>query len=176
MPAPVRISLAALLLALYAGFAPRLQADGPHPQGGSLQQHYDAAEQLLKSNQLDKAAAEFRAFLSEAIGELAVGHAHLGDYAQAAPLFDEAIALAPDSPHLRLEFAGASLLAGDFAEAQSISAAYLSAFPGQPSADLARAHQIQGRALLKANQDKEARKELEAAFALDPTFANGYDL
>ena len=41
---------------------------------------------------------------------------------------------------------------------------------------LAQAHQVLGRALLKLNQDQEARKELEAAVALDPTFPNGYDL
>ena len=33
-----------------------------------------------------------------------------------------------------------------------------------------------GRTLLKLNRNQEARKELEAAVALDPTFPNGYDL
>jgi tetratricopeptide (TPR) repeat protein len=176
MPAPVRFFLAAALVAFCAGFAPRLEADGPQPQGGSLKEHYDEAERLLKANELDQAADQFRAFLSEAIGELAIEQAHLGKYTKAAPLFDEALGLAPDSPHLRLEFAGASLLDGDFAEAQSLSAAYLQDFPGEPSLSLAQAHQIEGRALLKMNKDKEARKELEAAAALDPSFANNYDL
>ncbi len=176
MPLPLKVFLAAALLALGAGFAPCLQADGGQAQGDSLKAHYDAAESLLRAGKLDQAADQFRAFLAEAIGELAIERAHLGEYAKAAPLFDEALAQAPDSPHLRLEFAGATLLDGDFAEAQSLAAAYLRDFPGEPSASLAQAHQVDGRALLKLNQDKEARKELEAAVALDPSFANGYDL
>lgn len=176
MPASIKISHAALLIALCAGCALPLQADGPPPQGASLQEHYDAAEQLLKANQLDQAAAQFRSFLSEAIGELAVGQAHMGDYAKAEPLLDEALELAPDSAQLRLEFASASLLDGDIAEAQMLSAAFLTDFPSASAASLAQAHQIQGRALLRTNHDKEGRKELETAFALNPTFANGYDL
>jgi tetratricopeptide (TPR) repeat protein len=176
MPARVKLLFATALLALCAGFALRVQADGPPLQGESLKEHYDAAEEFLKANKLDQAADQFRAFLAEAVGELAIGRAHLGEYAKAAPLFDEALALEPDSPHLRLEFADATLAGGDFARAQSLSAAFLKDFPGEPSASIAQAHQIQGRALLKMNQDKEARKELEAAFALDPTFEHGYDL
>jgi tetratricopeptide (TPR) repeat protein len=176
MPAQVKFLLASALLALCTGFAPRLQADGPQSQSEPLKEHYDAAEQFLKANKLDQAADQFRAFLAEAVGELAIERAHLGEYAKAAPLFDEALTLAPDSPHLRLEFAAASLLGGDFVRAQSLSAAFLKDFPGEPSASLAQAHQIQGRALLKMNQDQQARKELEAAFALDPSFENGYDL
>jgi tetratricopeptide (TPR) repeat protein len=176
MPAGVKVFFAVALMALGAGFAPSLHADGGLAQGDSLKGHYDAAENLLRANKLDQAADQFRAFLAEAIGELAMGRTHLGEYAKAAPLFDEALALVPDSPHLRLEFAGASLLNGDFAEAQLLAAAYLKDFPGEASASLAQAHQIEGRALLKLNEDKEARKEFEAALVLDPSFANGYDL
>ena len=176
MPAPVKILFTAALIALCGGLLPRLQADGPQAQGESLKEHYVGAEQLLKAGKLDQAADQFHAFLAGAIGELAIESAHLGEYGKAAPLFNEALLLAPDSPHLRLEFAGASLLNGDFAEAQTLAAAYLRDFPGEPSSSLAQAHQIEGRALLKMNEDKEARKELEAAVALDPSFPNGYDL
>ena len=41
---------------------------------------------------------------------------------------------------------------------------------------LAQAHQLLGRTLLKLSNDQEARKELELAVDLDPTFPNGYDL
>jgi tetratricopeptide (TPR) repeat protein len=176
MPAPVRFFFATVLIALCAGFAPCLQADGQQTQGESFKEHYDLAEHLLKENELNQAADQFRAFLSEAIGELAIERAHEGDYAEAERLFDEALALAPDAPQLRLQFAGASLLNGDFPEARSLSLTFLKDFPGEPAASRGEGHQILGRALLKMNQDKNARNELEQAVALDPSFQNSYDL
>ncbi len=140
-----------------------------------LQEHYDSAQHFLKLGNRDQAAREFRAFLVEAIGQLAAGRAQSGDYTKASLLFDEALALVPDEPELRLEYAQAALEANDFPHAQSLAEAYLKDAGGSPQS-LAQAHQILGRALLKMNRDQEARKELEAAMALDPSFANGYDL
>jgi tetratricopeptide (TPR) repeat protein len=177
MPPPVRFLVSSALIAICAcTSAARLPAEVPQPNGSSLQEHYEAAERLLKANKLDQAADQFRLFLSAAIGELAMGRAHLGDYARAAPLFDEALALEPESLSLGLEFANASLLDGDFAEAQSLSAAFLADFPGASSTELAQAHQILGLALNRTHRDQEARKELEAAVRLDPSFTNLYDL
>jgi tetratricopeptide (TPR) repeat protein len=176
MRAAVKILFTTALLALCTGSVPRLSAYGAQAQEESLKQRYDDAERLLAANQLDQAADQFRAFVSEALGELAIGRTHLGEYATAAPLFEEALKLAPDSPDLRLAFASTSLLGGDFARAQSLSAGFLTDFPAASSASLAQAHQIQGRALLKMNRDQEARKELEAAAALDPSFDNEYNL
>jgi tetratricopeptide (TPR) repeat protein len=177
MLAPVRFLVSSALIAICAcTSAARVPAEAPQPAGSSLQEHYEAAERLLEANQIDQAADQFRLFLSEAIGALAMGRAHEGDYAKAAPLFNEALALEPKSPSLRLEFANASLVDGDFAEAQSLSAAFPTDFPGASSTDLAQAHQILGLALNRTHHDQEARKELEAAVALDPSFTNLYDL
>jgi len=52
---------------------------------------------------------------------------------------------------------------------------FIQKYPGDRQ-QLAQAHQLLGRTLLKLNRNQEARKELEAAVALDPTFPNGYDL
>jgi len=97
------------------------------------------------------------------------------DYGQAAPLFDEALALEPDSPSLLLDYARTALMLGDFAHAKTLATEFIRKFPGDRE-KLAQAHQLLGRTLLKQNRDQEARKELEAAVALDPTFPNGYDL
>ncbi len=141
----------------------------------TLQEHYDAALRFQKDGNLDKAAAEYRAFLADALGDLAASRAHAGHYASAASLLEKALALVPDSPELNLEYARTALLAGDFARAETIARDFLHDYPGDPQR-LAQAHQILGRALLKMNRDQDARKELEAAVALDPSFENGYDL
>jgi tetratricopeptide (TPR) repeat protein len=130
---------------------------------------------LQQTGKLSEAAEQYRAFLAEALGELAMGYGVVRDYGQAAPLFDEALALEPDSPSLLLDYARTALMLGDFAHAKTLATEFIRKFPGDRE-KLAQAHQLLGRTLLKQNRDQEARKELEAAVALDPTFPNGYDL
>jgi tetratricopeptide (TPR) repeat protein len=141
----------------------------------SLQKHYDAAQEFQRGGKLTEAAGQYRGFLSGALGELALGYAVVPDYGRAAPLFDEALSLEPNSPTLLLDYAGTSLTIGDYVHAKTLATEYIRMYPDDRQ-KLAQAHQVLGRALLKLNQDQEARKELEAALALDPTFANGYDL
>ena len=142
---------------------------------GSLRLHYNNAQELQQTGKLNEAAEQYRAFLAEALGELAMGYGVVQDYGQAAPLFDEALALEPDSPSLLLDYARTALMLGDFAHAKTLATEFIRKFPGDRE-KLAQAHQLLGRTLLKQNRDQEARKELEAAVALDPTFPNGYDL
>ena len=142
---------------------------------GSLQRQYDQAQEFQRIGKLGEAAGQYRAFLGGALGELALGYAVVPDYARAAPLFDEALSLAPDSPMLLLEYAQTSLTMGDLAHAKTLAAEFIRRYP-EDRQKLAQAHQVLGRALLKLNQDQAARKELETALALDPTFANGYDM
>ncbi len=141
----------------------------------NLQKQYDKAQELQGAGKLAEAAGQYRVFLAEALGELALGYAIVPDYARAAPLFDEALALEPDSPSLLLDYARLALTMGDLAHAKTLAAEFIRRYPDDRRR-LAEAHQILGRALLKLNQDQEARKEFEAAVALDPTFATGYDL
>lgn len=158
---------------LYAG--PRAQTGDKGSLGGSLQQHYDAAQHLQQTGTLNEAAEQYRAFLGDALAELAMGYSLARDYAQSAPLFDEALALEPKSPELLLDYARSALTLGDPGHAKALVTEFIRDFPGDTQT-LAQAHQVLGRALLSLNQDKDARKEFEAAVALDPTFANGYDL
>jgi len=140
-----------------------------------LQKRYNDAQELQRAGKLSEAAGQYRAFLGDALGELAMGYSVARDYAYAAPLFDEALNLEPDSPSLLLDYARTSLMLGDPEHAKTLAADFIRKYPSD-SKELADAHQVLGRALLKLNRDQEARKELEAALALDPSFANGYDL
>jgi tetratricopeptide (TPR) repeat protein len=142
---------------------------------GALQQHYNDAQKLQQMGKLTEAAVQYRAFLADALGELAIGYVLVPDYTQAAPLFDEALTLEPDSPSLLLDYARTALVLGDLDHARTLATEFIQKYPGD-RVKLAQAHQLLGRALLKLNLDQEARKELEAAVALDPTFINGYDL
>jgi tetratricopeptide (TPR) repeat protein len=141
----------------------------------SLQQHYNDAQESQRTGRLNEAAQQYRAFLADALGELAMGYGLMRDYTQAAPLFDEALAAEPDSPTLLLDFARTALMLGDLARANTLATEFIQRHLGNRE-QLAQAHQVLGRTLLKQNRNQEARKELEAAVSLDPTFPNGYDL
>ncbi len=142
---------------------------------GSLQQHYNDAQELQRTGKLSDAAEQYRAFLANALGELAIGYVLVPDYRHAAPLFDEALTLEPNSPSLLLDYARTALVMGDLDHAKTLAMEFIRKYPDDRE-KLAQAHQVLGRTLLKLNQDQQARKELEAAVALDPTFPNGYDL
>jgi len=171
-----KFSLVLSCVMLCASAAP--QAAGPAAQIGNrstMQQHYDAALGFQREGQLDRATDEYRAFLVDALGQLAADHAQIGDYSGAAPLFDEALRLAPGSDALERQYARAALLAGDYARAETLSRTLIQSAAGGIR-DIAEAHQILGRALHKTNQLQDAKKELETAVALDASYANAYDL
>jgi tetratricopeptide (TPR) repeat protein len=140
-----------------------------------LQQLYNEAQELQRTGRLNEAAEQYRAFLADALGELAMGYGLAQDYTHATPLFEEALALEPDSPALLIDYARTALAQGNLAHAKTLATEFIQKYPGDRQ-NLAQAHQVLGRTLLKLNRNQEARKELEAALALDPTFPNGYNL
>lgn len=165
-----RLRCATLLLLL---IAPAIA--GQTRSASPLIADYNSAQELQRAGKMNEAAEQYRAFLAEALGRLAMEYSAARDYQNAAPLFDEALLLEPDSPFLLLEYARAALTLGAPDHAKTLAAEFVQRYPSD-RAQLAQAHQLLGRALLKLNRDQEARKELEEAVALDPTFANGYDL
>ena len=172
----LKLRSTSLILLLLSALALCGQAGNQESIGsGSLRQHYNDAQKFQQMGKLSEAAEQYRAFLAEALGELAIGYVLVPDYTHAAPLFEEALALEPDSPNLLLDYARTSLLQGDLAHARTLATEFIQRYPSD-LIKLAQAHQVLGRTLLKANQDQEARKELESAVTLDATFANGYDL
>ncbi len=172
---PAKLLGAILVLLLFAEVGLQGQATGKRPAADALGRHYDRAEKLQQAGKLIDAAAEYRAFLAGAIGELAMGYGLARDYRHAAPLFDDSLALEPDSAEPLLNYARTALVLGDLDRAKTLAANFISRNQGSRT-QLAQAHQVLGRTLLKMNQDREARKELETAVDLDSTFPNGYDL
>jgi tetratricopeptide (TPR) repeat protein len=172
---PLRFAVASLLLVFsHTGLA-QAQAQNFETGGSSLKGDYDAAERFRKDGNFDRAAAEYRRFLATALDELANSRAGIGDYAKASALFEEALALTPDSAALRRDYATAALHAGALERAESLARDFLNA-SADNSEDLAAAHRILGQVLHQMNRLQESRKELEAAVALEPSYASEYDL
>ena len=154
-----------------------LLAQRKNAEAGSavLRQHIDAAHRAERAGNLDEAAEQYRAFLTQALAQLALDHEQLGDYTKTTAYFDEALELTPEALSLRRDFALAALQAGDLQRAETLTR-FILANPPQESGEQARAHQILGRILLKMNRDQEARKEMEASIALAPNFEDQYGL
>jgi tetratricopeptide (TPR) repeat protein len=140
-----------------------------------LKQHYDAAQKLQSAGNYDQAARQYKIFIADALGELALDRAHAGDYQRAAPLFDEALKLAPNSPILQIEYAQAALRQGELSRARLIADQVLDAYASNPKAS-AKAHLILGSILLKQGKEREARQQFETAVAREPDFEDGYAL
>jgi tetratricopeptide (TPR) repeat protein len=166
--------LSVFAVPIFAAVIPAQRKDS-ETGSGTLRQHIDAAHRAERAGNLGQAAEQYRAFLTQALDQLALEHAQLGDYAKTTAYFDEALELTSDAFQLRLDYAIAALQAGDLQRAETLTR-FIFAHPPQKSEDLARTHQILGRILLRMNRDREAKKEMEAAIALTPNFENLYGL
>jgi len=173
IPAQLMI-LSVFAVPFFAAVIPT-QRKNADPESAALRQHMDAAHRAERAGNLDEAAGHYRAFLAQALDQLALEHEQLGDYAKTAAYFDEALELTPDSFPLRLDYDLAALQAGDLQRAETLTR-FILAHPPQESSELARAHQILGSILLRMNRDREAKAEMEAAIALTPNFENLYGL
>lgn len=151
------------------------QTSAVAPGGTDLQQRYDAAQRYQSEKDLANAAVQYRFFLADALGELAVERVAAGEYERGANHFDEALKLEPNSPELELEYAGASLDSGSVERAKLLATRAL-ASAGSDAGLAANAHAMLGRTLLKMNQAAAAKQEMEASVELDPTFEHGYEL
>src|SRR5208282_5268820 len=163
------------ILLLCSAVAAQAPANDLQSKNSTLQSLYEAAQQSQKTGDLSQAAESYRGFLAQALGELANSHAQIGGYGRASALFDEALILNPGSPSLERDYAATALEAGDLKHAETLARGLLNDYPDDPKG-LALVHQILGRALHRMNRDQEARKEMEAAISLDPSFTNQYDL
>src|SRR6266853_4201897 len=79
----------------------------------TLQQHYQAARTFAVGGDTERAAAEYKAFLAEAMRQMANARAHAGNFTSAFQLFEEAIQVAPDSPLIREGYSTALVLGGE---------------------------------------------------------------
>ena len=171
----VRLVVSCTLVALLTTANARPRPQGARPPASSLQDLYDAALRFQKAGDLHQAALEYREFLAAALDEMANGRSWAGDYAKASSIFDEALALIPAEPALERDYARSALRAGDLKHAEALARGLLNQ-DSNDAREQAQAHQILGLTLHRMNHDQDARKELESAVALDPSFTNQYDL
>lgn len=138
-----------------------------------LQQMYDAAQRAQSAGNLTDAARDYQNFLAGALRHLADDNVRAGDYPSGAKLYDEALAVVPESEaiELRLAYAQTALVARDISTAKAQAQIVVAADPKSSTARL-----ILGEALLQTDENEEARTQLEAAVALDPNYKNGLAL
>jgi len=142
-----------------------------------LQQHYDAAEASQAKGDLAQAATEYKLFLAEALHRVANGRAQVGEYSEAAPLFDEALKFTPDNSALEMDYAEAALDAHDLPKAQHLAQELIDSSP-KNARDLrmAKLHWLLGQVMLGIVDVNRARDQFVAAVAISPTFENQYAL
>jgi len=174
---PPGTAWASLLVLLCALPTPTQQPQRPPPahDDSILQRRYDAAQKFQAANDLDHAAQQYRIFIADALGEIALGRAHSGQYDKAANDFDTALSLVPDFPAMKIQYARVALDSGNLDHAKLLASGVIETYPNNPKV-AADAHAILGRVFLKSNDDTKAKQQFEAAVALDPTFENGYEL
>ncbi len=171
-----KLCLAAVFYAsLAAGISPAQGTGGvdkskptQKPQD-SLQQRYDAARTFQIAGDQEKAAAEYKVFLTQALTLAANARANSGDLKSASQLLDEAATLSPDDKNLNLSRASTLLRAGKLAEAKSLLDGVLQADPRD-----AQAHYLLGSILFRENDLKGAKEHLEEAVVAAPNFPTGY--
>ena len=143
----------------------------------SMQQHYDAAEHFQGDNDLEQAAFQYQLFLSDALRVIANDRAHIGEYKEAVPLFDNALKLTPNDAALQMDYAEAAFAAKDFTKTKILAREAINSYPKNlKSADVAHAHSILGSALWETGDRTESIQQLETAVAIDPTIENFHAL
>jgi tetratricopeptide (TPR) repeat protein len=142
-----------------------------------LQQHYDAAEALQAKGDLTQAASQYKLFLAEALHRVANGRAQVGEYSEAAPLFDQALTITPDNSALAMDYAEAALDAHDLPKAQHLAQDLIDSSPkNAKDLRIAKLHWLLGQVMLGIVDVNRARDQFVAAVAISPTFENQYAL
>jgi tetratricopeptide (TPR) repeat protein len=139
----------------------------------SMHQHYDAAYRFQASGDFARADVEHARFLVAALEHIANFYANTGDYAHAAPLYDEALSLTPVDFWLLMDYAGASLDAKDPKKAKSLlqSAEDLET-KTMPARQKAEVRRLIGTAIRSLGDAKASIEQFEAAIVIDPNIEN----
>ncbi|HEX3738529.1 MAG TPA: tetratricopeptide repeat protein [Terriglobales bacterium] len=140
----------------------------------ALDQHYQAARTFSIGGDSDRAAVEYRAFLAEALRQMANLRANESNYDSALQLFNQAVSIAPNSPEIRRDYANTLFLHGDLDHAL-IQAQKAVEFQSES----AQSQYLLGRVFYEKSDYKQAKEHLEAAAKASGgsiTFAVGYDL
>ena len=134
-----------------------------------LQQHYDAARTFQISGEQEQAAAEYKAFLAEALRQIGNTDTNSEKFEDAAKLFAEAVTLAPENLDVTLDYSTLRLQQGKPKEAQGLAERAVELAPGN-----ARAQYMLGSALFQQDDYVGAKAHLEKAIVAQPKFEIGY--
>ncbi len=154
-------SLACLLL--LASVAATAQSPDP------LQQHYEAAGKFLQSGDQDRAAAEYKAFLGEALHRIANGKADAGEFNAADSLFEQSLSLSPGDTELKLDYARACFDSDQLVKAKALVEPVASAPDSSPEARF-----LLARVLFHLGDFSAVDPLLQKVFSEKPEFHVGY--
>ena len=150
----------ALATAVFVTLALSAFAQKPAASPDPLKQHYSAAANFLQRNDLERAALEYRAFLTEALHRAANANAQIGETQPAAELFTQALEFDSHRPELLDDFAGFRFDHDQLSEAEALLNSALAL-----NADDIRAHFILGRVLFNGEKYQAAQPHLQLAWA-----------
>src|SRR6266480_7939391 len=132
----ISILTAIFLIPVCGGQTSRSAQKSPARQAkpDSLQQHFDAARTFEIGGDQEHAAAEYKAFLGEALRAVANVQVQVNQFDSAAKLFDEALGLNPDQPDLYLDYATMRLRHGRLPEGRTLAEKALRGAPSNVAA------------------------------------------
>jgi tetratricopeptide (TPR) repeat protein len=142
----------------------------PHSAESQMQRHYDSAFQFQHAGNVSQANSEYKLFLAIALHRIANGHANNGDYAHAAPLYDEALRLAPDDRNIQIDYAGAALGASDWTKAKALSSQVLDELQKHAQPPDPHTVSIYAQALFQSGEHQAALEQFKVAAQLRPGF------
>jgi tetratricopeptide (TPR) repeat protein len=171
---PVAMGLALASCLSVAGISQATQSRSS--SDAAMRQHYDAAYRYQATGDTSSADREHKLFLSQALHHVANARANIGEYYRAAPLYDEALRLAPDNIDLQIDYTKAAMDAEDPEKAERLAESTLSDHPEVDKSRKTRLMRIRGEALRNLGQQEKALEQFKAAAAMEPTFDNIYAL
>jgi len=136
----------------------------------AMKQHYEAAFKFQDADDLTRANAEFKLYLSMVLHRIANGRANLGDYAHAVPPYEEALRLTPGDRGLQMDYAGAALDASDWMKAKSMAASVLDDLKTTARPPDPHVVSVLAKALLELGEHEQAIEQFKLAAQLRPGF------
>ncbi len=182
--APVRVSSFAggasllCMAALLTGMPRSAYASEQVPGSpkSPAQQHYDEAFRLQEEGELGRADAEHKVFLATLLHQIANARANLGTYADAVPVYDEALGLMPDTIDLNLDYAVAALDGFDWDKAKMLASRTLELLKSSGQPPNPAAVSLLAEAMMGKGEYKEAVEQFKVLVDLQPGFDSSYAL
>ena len=150
---------------------------GPADAASRMQQHYEQAYRMQDQGDLAQADAEHTAFLLAALESVATGYANTGDYTHAAPVYDQALALAPADISLTYDYARAAIDGNDPRKTLALLTPVLASNAATlPATQRSLAQKIIAHALYALGYQQASLNAYLAATYSDPSYDNLYAL